>query len=153
MPLERGNLPEFGIREDGGKLASANALIYGSTAQPFARPSMAAEAPEPIAVVSDYGGLIEALRRRVIELNTTLTALDHLSGLAEFHSSKIFGQKKKLGRMSFDALLGALAIKLIVVSDPDQLRKIRHRLPPRGPWGPKPGAVFSRKPGPRRRAG
>jgi hypothetical protein len=55
--------------------------------------------------------------------------------------------------MSFDPLLGALALKIALVEDADQLRKIRHRLEQRGPFGPQPGATFSRKPGPRRQAG
>jgi hypothetical protein len=36
---------------------------------------------EPLAVVTDYSGLIAALRRRVVELGTSLEAIDGVAGL------------------------------------------------------------------------
>jgi hypothetical protein len=96
---------------------------------------MSVEAIEPIAVVTDYDGLVTALRQRVIDLGTHLPAVDRVAGLPDFYTSKVLGQKRLLGPMSFGALLGALALKLAVVPDNDALARIRHRLPARGTRG------------------
>jgi hypothetical protein len=55
--------------------------------------------------------------------------------LPDFYTSKVLGQKRLLGPMSFGAVLGALALKLAVMPDGDVLVRIRHRLPARGTRG------------------
>jgi hypothetical protein len=94
---------------------------------------MSVEAIEPIAVVTDYNGLLAALRRRAIALNAPLEALDDLAGLPTRYVGKLLGGKHALGRVSFGPLLGALALKLAVMPDDEALARIRHRLPARDP--------------------
>jgi hypothetical protein len=99
---------------------------------------MSVEAIEPIAVVTDYDGLITALRQRAIALNTPLEAIDHVAGLPARYTTKLLGKTKVLGPMSLGAMLGALALKLAVMPDDDALAKLRHRLPPRDVCGRGP---------------
>jgi hypothetical protein len=67
---------------------------------------------EPLAVVSDYPGLIAALRGRVIELGTSINALDEVAGLPDRYSAKLLSPRavKNLGPMSLCSLLGALGL-------------------------------------------
>jgi hypothetical protein len=90
-------------------------------------------AVEPLAVVTDYPGLIAALRRRVVELGTTIHAVDALSGLADRHVEKLLAPKmpKCLGPISLGAVLGCLGLKLAIIPDDEALAKVRDRLPPR----------------------
>ena len=47
------------------------------------------------------------------------------------YSAKVLGARQKmLGPTSLGALLGALALKLAIVSDEEQLARIKHRLVP-----------------------
>jgi hypothetical protein len=59
--------------------------------------------------------------------------LDEVCGFCDRYSSKLLGlhPNRILGRISFAALLGGLAVKLILVHDPEQLRRVRARLEPR----------------------
>jgi hypothetical protein len=93
---------------------------------------------EPLAVVTDYDGLVSALRQRAIDLNTPLEAIDHVAGVPTRYTTKLLGRTKVLGPMSLGAMLGALALKLAVVPDDDALAKLRHRLPPRDACGRGP---------------
>jgi hypothetical protein len=96
---------------------------------------MSVEAIEPLAIVTDYNGLVAALRRRIIELDTSLEAVDEVAGLPARYTSKALGRTRGLGRTSLGPLLGALAVKLAVVPDNEALARIRHRLPPRQTTG------------------
>jgi hypothetical protein len=83
---------------------------------------MSMEAIEPIAVVTDYDGLVTALRQRVIDLDTSLAAVDDVAGLPAYYTAKpLRNNAKGLGRMSFGAVLGALALKLAVLPDDQAL--------------------------------
>jgi hypothetical protein len=90
-------------------------------------------AVEPLAVVSDYPGLIAALRRRVVELGTTINAVDQLSGLPDGYVGKLLAPRmpKTMGMTSLPVLLGCLGLKLALVHDEAALAKVRDRLPPR----------------------
>jgi hypothetical protein len=72
-----------------------------------------------IAEVTDYDGLIAALRTRKAELGLTDALVDELGNLARGHCGKILGPAmvKSLGRVSLGSLLGTLAVKLIMVED------------------------------------
>jgi hypothetical protein len=94
------------------------------------------EAIEPITVITDYDGLITALRQRAIELNTPLESIDEVARLPTRYTTKLLGKRTVLGPMSFGAILGALALKLAVMPDNDALARIRHRLPIRAGCGP-----------------
>jgi hypothetical protein len=92
-----------------------------------------------LAVVTEYGQLVAALRARAEELNVSNLLLDEIGGTQTGYCSKILIGIKTLGRISLGCILGALAIKLIVVEDTEQLDRIRSRL-------------VARKAGTRRRA-
>jgi hypothetical protein len=99
-----------------GSLRSIIWLGYVVSAQRSCEHSrMSVEAIEPIATISTYDELVAAPRQRAIALNTRLEAIDHVAGLPTRYATKLLGQKKLLGPMSFGALLGALALKLAVV--------------------------------------
>jgi hypothetical protein len=119
--------------------------------RPDGTAAMQAEAPAPIvATVSDYDGLVDALRQRVAHLGVAMGSVEELAGVPDFYLSKIIRQKKFLGPVSFGPIIGALALKVILVEDGDQLQKIQHRLPKRGKSGPQPGAEFALPSGPAR---
>jgi hypothetical protein len=94
-----------------------------------------ARARRVLAQVTDYAGLVGALRARCAELNLTFDVLDEIAGLADRYSSKLLTPAIKpsrtLGKMSLGAVLGALGLKLIVVEDPVALAKVQNRYRPR----------------------
>jgi hypothetical protein len=99
-----------------------------------------AEAIEPLAIVTDYRDLVFALRQRIVELGTHITAVGEVAGLPSGYTAKVLslGQARPaLGRISMGPILETLGLKLALVADEDALAKVRHRLPQRGPWGPK----------------
>jgi hypothetical protein len=57
-------------------------------------------------------------------LNTPLEAIDHVAGLPTRYATKLLGQKKVLGPMSFGAMLGALALKLAVMPEARRAREL-----------------------------
>jgi hypothetical protein len=96
----------------------------------------------PLAIVTDYAGLLTALRQRIVEIGTHMEAVDDVAGLplrytAKLLSARVRPGKPNLGPISLGPLLGALGLKLALVADEDALAKVRDRLPPRGTSGPK----------------
>jgi hypothetical protein len=82
-----------------------------------------------IAEVDCYRGLLQALLSRKDELDVSFETLDHVAGLPVRYSAKVLGGRQRtLGPTSLGALLGALALKLAIVSDEEQLERIKHRL-------------------------
>jgi hypothetical protein len=82
-----------------------------------------------IAEVNSYRGLVEALLSRKDELDVSFETLDHVAGLPVRYSAKVLcARQKTLGPTSLGALLGALALKLAIVSDEEQFARIQHRL-------------------------
>jgi DNA-binding phage protein len=95
---------------------------------------------EPIAVFTDYRDLVVALRHRIVELGTHMSAVDEVAGLPARYTSKVLslGQgRPTLGLISMGPILGALGLKLAVLPDDEALARIRHRLPKRSRNGPK----------------
>jgi hypothetical protein len=94
-----------------------------------------ARGPRVLATVTDYAGLIGALRQRCDELNITFEQLDVVAGFTDNYSSKILSPSlrpiRRLGHMSTGAILGALGLKLAVIEDPAQLARVRDRYRPR----------------------
>lgn len=66
---------------------------------------------------------MEALRTRKLTLGLSDLVVDDLGNLARGHTGKLLGPSrvKSLGRLSLGALLGTLALRLIVVEDPEQV--------------------------------
>jgi hypothetical protein len=83
--------------------------------------------------VRSYDDLIEAIRNRILELNTTGESVDYVAGLPLRYSAKLLApnRMRTIGARSFAPLLGALGLALIVVEDTEQLARVRHRLKPR----------------------
>lgn len=68
-----------------------------------------------IARVSDYDGLVKALRARRIELGLTHLAVDEIAGLQTGYTGKIECGIKRLGVMSLTAILGALKVEMALL--------------------------------------
>jgi hypothetical protein len=78
---------------------------------------------EPITPPADnYLGLVAAFRARVAELGISYETLDELAGYRARYSSKVLAEEpqRHLGVMAFDAMLGALVLKIAVIPDPDR---------------------------------
>lgn len=73
--------------------------------------------------------LIAALRARLIELQLTHSTVDGIAGLQDGYTSKLLAPKpiKNLGPVSFQALLGALGVAVVVVEDPEQIKRVEGR--------------------------
>jgi hypothetical protein len=90
--------------------------------------------PEPLAIVTSYAGFIDALRARCEQLQISREALDHVSGLPSRYSAKVLvrpdkqGGMRTLGRLSFDLLIPALGVKLLMVEDDEAMARVRRRL-------------------------
>ena len=90
-----------------------------------------AEAPSRvIAEATDYASLVEAFRVRAAQLNITRLEADEAAGLPSGYTSKLLAHPpmRIFGRISLGSLLGALALKLVVVEDAGQLQKIEKRI-------------------------
>jgi hypothetical protein len=83
--------------------------------------------------IRDFDDLLPIIRARIVALGVAHQTVDAVAGLSEGYCSKIVGpgRAKQLGRISAPALLGALALKLVVVEDPAALARLRSRLVPR----------------------
>jgi hypothetical protein len=85
---------------------------------------------EPIAVCTDYESLLVALRARAEALNVSRATLDDVSGLASGYTAKLLAQPpiKSLGAVSLGPMLGALGIAIVLVEDPDAMRRVASRM-------------------------
>lgn len=83
-----------------------------------------------LAEATDYDGLIAAIRNRAAELQVAGETLDEIVGLPNRYCAKLIGPKpiRRLGAISLGPILGALALKLIVVEDSEALRRVAGRL-------------------------
>jgi hypothetical protein len=97
------------------------------------KPEVTTAAPPPIAVkgrvlaqVTDYQGLLSAMRGRVSELKITMLELDGLSEAQDGYSAKILGpaQTKSFGAKSLGRMLGGTGTYLLLVEDPQAAAKI-----------------------------
>jgi hypothetical protein len=83
-----------------------------------------------LAVVRNYSDLHRALRARVEQLNISRETIDEIAGFQPFYAAKLLAPKphRKLGHMSFDAMLGALGCRLLLVEeDAATLARLRPR--------------------------
>lgn len=91
------------------------------------------EAAQVIGEATCSDSLVAILRRRRAELQLSDVLVDELAGLAAGHAGKLLGPApvRRLGAMSLSALLGVLAVKLVVVVDAEQAARIGRRWEPR----------------------
>jgi hypothetical protein len=83
------------------------------------------------AVVNHHNALLDAIRKRIEELNTTYEAIEDVAGLQSGYLAKILGRPtpaKRLHPFLMFILLQALGLKAALVYDPDFKRKMAHRL-------------------------
>jgi hypothetical protein len=97
---------------------------------------------EAIALIRTYDDLIAAIRGRIVELQTTYEGVDAVAGLADRHVSKLMCQTKTFGPMSLTCVLQALGLALVVVSEGEQLERVRSRLPRRRAGGDRRSSAF-----------
>jgi hypothetical protein len=73
--------------------------------------------------------LIEALRNRARELQLTHETIDNVAGLQSGYTSKLLAPKpiKNLGPMSFESILGALGVAVVVVTDQAAIDRVQGR--------------------------
>jgi hypothetical protein len=83
-----------------------------------------------LAIVRTSADLRAVMRKRVAELGISLDTVDFIGGLPTRYTAKILGFQptKNFGQMSFEALLGALGLMLIVVEDAEALARVQRRL-------------------------
>jgi hypothetical protein len=83
-----------------------------------------------LAEATTYDGLIAAFRNRAAELQVAGETIDEVAGLPARYSAKLLGpnQIRRIGAISLGPLLGALALKLVIVEDEDALRQYGSRL-------------------------
>jgi len=81
-------------------------------------------------IASDYDSLIDLVRYRLHEMQTTNLEIDAVSGLHSGYCSKTTAPipLKSMGKVSMGPLLQTMGLKLIVVRDDEAFAKIEHRL-------------------------
>jgi len=82
-----------------------------------------------LATVTDYAGMLAALRDRADELRLSREAIDQVAGLPSGYSGKILGigQVRRLNLISLGPVLGALGVKLVMVVDGAALKQFGGR--------------------------
>jgi hypothetical protein len=85
--------------------------------------------PKWIGEASSHDELVAVLRERQIALGLSNETLDHIALMTSGHSDKILGPSRQRGlsQLSLDALMGALAVKLIIAEDAEQAARMRSR--------------------------
>ena len=81
-------------------------------------------------VATDYAGMLELIRYRAAELQTTNLEIDAVSGLHSGYSGKILAPTpiKAMGKVSMGPMLQTLGLALIVVRDDAAFAKVKDRL-------------------------
>jgi hypothetical protein len=89
--------------------------------------------PAVARMISNYEEFLEAVRERVDFMGMTRLELDFQTGMQSGYMGKLLGRRKskRFGEVSFDATLGAIGCKLLLVEDPVQTAKILARMTPR----------------------
>jgi hypothetical protein len=88
-----------------------------------------------VAEFSDYPGMLDALRRRVNELQVNGERFDEYVGLPRGYLSKLVGANpvKRLGMTSFAPVLAGLGLRCLFVIDEEAERRLKERVLPRNP--------------------
>jgi hypothetical protein len=88
-------------------------------------------------VIRSFDDLITVIRARIAELQITHETVDDVSGLQSGYSSKLLANIRRLGPLSFSALLPALGLKVTVSEDTEALARVASRLVKRK-FAPRP---------------
>jgi hypothetical protein len=83
-----------------------------------------------IRPISGRDELQAALHQRAEQLDVSRETLDGISGLQNGYAAKLLADPpiRGLGRISFAALTGALAVRIAVIEDTEALERLRPRL-------------------------
>jgi hypothetical protein len=83
--------------------------------------------PRWLGEATCHDELIALLRERQIALGLSNELADHVALLSAGHCDKLLGpaRQRGLSQLSLDALMGALAVKLIVAEDAEQAARMR----------------------------
>jgi hypothetical protein len=85
-----------------------------------------------LAHVTDYHSLISAFRARAAEMRIATGGdnVAHVAGIADGYLGKLLAPRpvRRVGMQSLGPVLGVLGVKLIVVEDPEALRRFGSRL-------------------------
>ena len=86
--------------------------------------------PRALATVTDYAGLVAAIKARVGELEISYETADELAGLTERHFSKLLAPipTRGFGPSTMGKVLAALGLVLIVSEDAERMCRIQPRL-------------------------
>jgi hypothetical protein len=77
----------------------------------------------------DFDAIADRFREQKDQLGISDAALDALCGFAAGHVSKILGpgRAKGMGRLTFDTVADALGLSVVVVIDPEKVRRMKGR--------------------------
>ncbi|WP_377830319.1 hypothetical protein ACFKHW_17315 [Bradyrhizobium lupini] len=83
--------------------------------------------PATIATIRTQEDLIEALRAAKELRNQSFKTLDEIGGFALGHMERVIGPRREKGMSAivFQTLLSMLAVKLVMVPDPEQEERVR----------------------------
>ena len=86
--------------------------------------------PQALVEVREYSDLHRAMRARAEQLNISRLSIDDIAGMPEGYAAKVLAPApmKCAGHKALLPLLGALALKLVILEDPVALAAIRDRL-------------------------
>ncbi len=87
----------------------------------------------PLATVRSYDDLHAALRARADALKVTRLGMDEVAGLPMGYCGTLLAPDKVkiVGKHSMGAILGVLGLMLLVIEDPEAMRRFTARLPRR----------------------
>jgi hypothetical protein len=101
--------------------------------------------PAVLAEVTDYDGLIEAIRQRIKQRRIAVGGEDtaKVAGLPDSYLAKLTSPQpiRRLGAISMGPVLGLLGLKLLVVEDEEALKRLSGRLSPRDEARVRSGTV------------
>jgi hypothetical protein len=97
-----------------------------------------------VAEFSDYAGMLDALRRRVNELQVNGERFDEFAGLPRGYLSKLVGVRpiRRLGLISLQPVLAGLALRCLFVVDEEAERRLKERVLPRNSSYVRNGATY-----------
>jgi hypothetical protein len=93
-------------------------------------------AVKPYAEITDYLGLLTAIRARIVELDVSYERINALAGVADGYLAKLLCDPpiKYFGTLSVFLVLQVLGLRIALVHDPEALAQVQSRLirrPPR----------------------
>jgi hypothetical protein len=90
--------------------------------------------PDPAAKlyaeITDYPGLLAAIRARIAELGVSLECVDSIAGISDRYLTKLTCNPpmKYFGAFTLLLVLQALGLKVVLIHDLDAMERIRSRL-------------------------